>query len=254
MKEFVYKILDLLTGKKGLRKTVNGFSIKLPARFINYFPEDYEKENFAFLRERVRSGENVLDIGAHIGLFSIAAAQLTGKAGKVFAFEPATDTQKLLKQTIAINQLSNLVEFHHEAIGATSGKTTFYVSPLKGDNSNSLVAYKKDRKMVAIEVDMLSIDDFVHQKNLSSLSLIKLDVEGAELDAIKGAQNTLQQLKPVCIVAIHPEPIAARGNSLEEIYDLINSMNYKIFYRNEIIPKSFFCNNRELMDLHIVPA
>jgi len=254
MKEAVYKILDLFTGNKGLRKTINGFSVKLPTRYINYFPADYERENFDFLRKHVHPGDNVLDIGAHIGLFSTAAAQLTGNVGKVFAFEPAAETNELLKQTIAINHFENLIEPHNEAMGAHSGKTTFYVSAIKGDNSNSLVSYKDDRELHAMEVNMFSIDDFVKNKNIQRLAFIKIDVEGAEYDALMGAINTLKTLKPVCIVAIHPLPIAAKGDSLEKIYDLLIDCGYKIYYEGKIISKTFFCSNQELIDLHILPV
>ena len=75
MKEVVYKLLDTVTGGKGLRKTINGFSVKLPTRYVNYFPADYEQQNFAFLRKHVKQGDTIMDIGAHIGLFATAAAQ-----------------------------------------------------------------------------------------------------------------------------------------------------------------------------------
>jgi len=177
MKEFIYKLLDLFTGGKGLKKKINGFIVKLPTRYINYFPADYEKENFQFLKRHVKPGDQVLDIGAHIGLFATAAAQLTGNNGKVYAFEPAAETQVLLRQTISINRMENVIEPYSEAMGASSGKTVFYVSPIKGDNSNSLVSYKDDRELQAMEVNMFSIDDFVKNKNLQKLAFIKIDVE-----------------------------------------------------------------------------
>lgn len=254
MKEVVYKILDVFTRSKGLRKTINGFSVKLPTRYINYFPSDYEQENFEFLKQHVKTGDHVLDIGAHIGLFSTIAAKLTGNTGKVYAFEPAAETNSLLKQTISINQLENIIEPYQEAMGASSGKTTFYVSAVKGDNSNSLVSYKDDRELYAMDVNMFSIDDFVKNKNLASLAFMKIDVEGAEYDTLCGAINTLKSLRPTCIVAIHPEPITAKGDSLEKIYDLVADCNYKIYYQQKILSKEVFCNNRELIDLHILPV
>ena len=105
-----------------------------------------------------------------------------------------------------------------------------------------------------MDVNMLSIDDFVKNKNLTSLAFIKIDVEGAEYDTLCGALNTLKNLRPVCIVAIHPQPIQAKGDSLEKIYDLIAGCKYQIFYQKKIIDKETFCNNRELIDLHILPA
>lgn len=253
MKEFLYKLLDLFTGSKGLSKSINGFSVKLPTRYINYFPADYEQENFKFLKQHVSENDHVLDIGAHIGLFAVIAAKLTGNKGMVYAFEPSADTSALLEKTILINRLNDVIELHKEAMGASSGKATFYVSDVKGDNSNSMVSYKEDRKLHSIEIDMLSVDDFVKSKNLRSLAFIKIDVEGAEYDTLCGAVNTFKNLRPACIVAIHPEPIAAKGDSLEKIYDLLTGCNYSIYYQEKIISKEAFCSNRELIDLHILP-
>jgi len=253
MKEFLYKLLDVFAGSNGLRKTINGFSVKLPTRYINYFPSGYEEENFNFLRQNVHEGDIVLDIGAHIGLFAACAATLTGSKGKVYAFEPSADTNDLLTKTISINHFENIIEPHKEAMGAVSGKTTFYVSDVKGDNSNSLVSYKADRPLQGMQVDMISIDDFVKNRKLLSLAFIKIDVEGAEYDTLCGAVNTFKNLRPACIVAIHPEPIAAKGDSLDKIYDLITGCNYKIYYQEKIISKETFCSNRELIDLHILP-
>ena len=253
MKEVVYKLLDTFTGGKGLRKTINGFPVRLPARYVNYFPSDYEQDNFMFLKKHVKSGDTVLDIGAHIGLFSTAAAQLTGNNGKVYAFEPAAETNTLLKHTIYINQLQHVIEAYNEAVGATSGNSVFYVSPIRGDNSNSLVSYKEDRELNPVKVAMYSIDDFVQLKKIEKLAFIKIDVEGAEYDALKGATNTLRNLKPACIVAIHPEPIAAKGDRLDLIYDLVTNCGYEISCNQKMLDKETFCNNRELIDLHILP-
>ena len=254
MKELIYKMIDFFTGGKGLRKQINGFTVKLPTRYINYFPSDYEQENFLFLKEHAGKGDIVLDIGAHIGLFATAAASLTGSEGKVYAFEPAAETHQLLKETIAINRIQQVVEPHAEAMGARSGKTTFFVSAIKGDNSNSLVSYKDDRELHAMEVDMFCIDDFVRLKKINRLAFIKIDVEGAEYDALSGAINTLKQLRPACIVAIHPEPILAKGDSLESIYDLITGCGYTIYYEGKLVTRSFLSDNRELIDLHILPV
>lgn len=254
MKELLYKIVDTVTGGKGLKKTINGFSVKLPTRYVNYFPADYETDNFTFLRQYVKPGDQVLDIGAHIGLFAVSAAQLAGKSGKVYAFEPANETQQLLRHTISINDMQDVIQPYEAAVGSHTGKITFYVSDIKGDNSNSLVSYKDDRKLDAKEVDIFSIDDFVQQQQVKNLSFIKIDVEGAEYDALCGALNTLKNMKPVCIVAIHPEPIASKGDSLEKIYDLIADCGYKIYHDHKVIRRENFCANKELIDLHIIPA
>ena len=253
MKEFIYKILDIASMGRGLQRRVNGHKLRLPTRYFKYFPETYEAENFEFLKESCKPGAVIIDIGAHIGLFSIIAAQVTGKRGKLYAFEPAPGTFALLQQTVVINHEEQVIETIQKAVGKENGKITFFVSDNNADNSNSLVNYKEDRSLHGIDVAVTSIDNFVKEKNISKLNFIKIDVEGAEYDTLQGAVNTLKNLRPRCIVAIHPEPIAAKGDRLEDIYDFIVGCNYRIMLDKKEFTKAALLANSELIDLHIYP-
>ena len=253
IKEVAYTVLEALFGKRGLSKSINGIKVRLPVRYINYFPDDYEYENFNFLRQHLSEGDVVLDIGAHIGVFAVIAARYGGNIGKVYAFEPASATNMLLQKTIAINNINTVVLPYKAAMGAVSGKTKFYVSAIDGDNSNSLVAYKTDRDLFATEVDIFTVDDFVEQNKIDAVNFIKIDVEGAELDALRGARNTFLKHKPACILAIHPEPILSKGDSLEDIYNYIRDLGYTILHNNGLISSEMFCINRALIDLHLLP-
>lgn len=253
MKELIYKMLDIASMGRGLRRTINGHTLRLPTRYFKYFPETYEAENFEFLQKSCKPGAVIIDIGAHIGLFSIIAAQVTGKSGKVYAFEPAPSTYALLQKTVLINHEEQVIETFQKAVGKENGKIIFFVSNDQADNSNSLVNYKEDRSLHGIDVAVTTIDNFVMEKNISRLNFIKIDVEGAEFDTLQGAAETLKNLKPVCIVAIHPQPIAAKGDKLEDIYDFIVNCNYRITLDKKDFSKAALLLNTELIDLHIYP-
>jgi FkbM family methyltransferase len=250
----VYSLLEKITFGQGLSKTVNGVKVKLPAKYIRYFPSNYEEDNFSFLKSVCGEGAVVLDIGAHIGLFSAIAARVAGDSGKVFAFEPAPNTLPVLYQTIRINQLGNVISPVNQAMGKETGKITFFISDEEADNSNSLVSYKQDRKLNGVEVDVNTIDHFVASKKLNRVDFIKIDVEGAEFDTIRGGVEVFRKYQPSFILAIHPEPIEKKGDKLEDIYDFLLSLNYNITYNNKFISKGTFCANRELIDLHLIPA
>lgn len=252
MKEAIYKIIDAFTGGTGLTKQIHGFRVKLPTRYINYFPSDYEKENFDFLRRNVKEGDTIFDIGAHIGLFSVISSRLTGPTGKVFAFEPSGQTYSLLNKTIAINNITN-IRAVHAAVGAGPGEITFYVSPVKGDNSNSLVSYKTDRELIPEKVKMYNIDSFMEEKNLDSVRFMKIDVEGAEYDALRGAEKTLKTMKPVCTLGIHPEAVAAKGDKLGDIFDFVQSCGYRLLLDDKVVSREEFISETGLIDFHMVP-
>lgn len=249
----IYSLLEAITFGQGLYKTINGVSVKLPAKYIRYFPSNYEKENFAFLKSCCGEGATILDIGAHIGLFSTIAAKIAGQYGKIFAFEPAPATIPVLHQTIKINELEKLIIPVNQAMGKEVGNTTFFVSDDEADNSNSLISYKEDRKLNGVQVEVNTIDNFVMTKKLSKINFIKIDVEGAEYDTLLGGQNVFKRYKPNIIVAIHPEPIEKKGDRLEDIFDLIEQMRYDIICNGKLITKEQFCSNRELIDLHLLP-
>jgi len=253
MKELIYKLLDIASMGRGLRRRINGRTMRLPTRYFKYFPENYESANFELLTANCKPGAVIMDIGAHIGVFSVYAAQVTGKTGKVFAFEPAPATNTLLQQTVVINGQQPIIETFQKAVGKENGSITFFISDVKADNSNSLVNYKDHRPLQGIDVPLTSIDNFVAEKNIQRLDFIKIDVEGAEYDTLQGALVTLKNLRPVCIVAIHPEPIAAKGDSLEAIYDLIAGCNYRITLDKKDFSKEALLANKELVDLHIYP-
>jgi FkbM family methyltransferase len=249
----IYSLLETITFGKGLYKTVNGVRVKLPAKYIRYFPSNYERENFTFLKSCCKDGATILDIGAHIGLFSAIAAKVAGEHGKVFAFEPAPNTVPVLHQTIRINQLGHLINPVNQAMGKNVGKITFFISDTEADNSNSLVSYKEDRKLNGVEVDVNTIDNFVSNNYLTKVDFIKIDVEGAEYDTLQGGIEVFKKFRPAFILAIHPEPIEKKGDKLEDIYDLLVELQYHIVYNGQPISKEKFCSNREMIDLHLQP-
>jgi FkbM family methyltransferase len=253
MKELIYKVVDFFTFGRGLSKVFNGQRVRIPTRYINYFPADYEAPNFNFLKQHVSEGSVVLDIGAHIGLFACYTVKTMNGKGKVYAFEPAPATNALLQKTVAINKMGSAIETRSEAMGLKPGKTKFYISNLEGDNSNSLVDYLEDREMKGIDITVASVDSFVQEKKLDKVSFIKIDVEGAEYDTIRGAETTLKTLKPVCILAIHPVGIKEKGDTLEDIYDFVKSCSYNIILDDAPLSREDFIKTTGLIDLHLLP-
>lgn len=125
MKEFLYKLLNLATLGRGMKRTINGRDVRLPTRFYRFFPDNYEKDNFQFFFSSCKKGDTVLDFGAHIGLFAAMASKAVGPSGKVYAFEPSPSTNLLLQKTVEINNASGIVKTFQKAVGGSVGKTTF---------------------------------------------------------------------------------------------------------------------------------
>lgn len=253
LKNAAYSILDLATFKKGIARMINGIKVRFPARWFRYFPGDYEKEHYDLLKEYLKPGMQVLDIGAHIGLFSVACSRLTENTGKIICFEPTPGTFSILKETLKLNHCDNVTAVQ-AAVSNKNGMATFYESKAnEGCNSNSLVKNRSEREFSAYDVKLVTIDS-ITADNLLKPSFIKIDVEGAELDALKGGIQTFKTLKPVLLLGLHPAFIKLKGDSLEAIWDVLQDCNYRVKLEDKLMAKEDFCGRNSLFDVHCFPA
>src|SRR5215203_634444 len=252
IKAFYYALLEIFTLGKGIKRTINNTPITFPTRYYKYYEDGYEKENFQFITDNVKPGDIILDIGGHIGLYAVAFGKMVQPLGKVYSFEPTPQTNKILRKSVELNKLQNTVTVQNEAISKEKGETTFYISDLLMDNSNSLVNFSKPRSVHGIKVPLISIDDF--SKTLSrKVDFLKIDVEGAELDAVIGARETMQKDGPLAILALHPTQIKSKGDSLEQIWDVVTGYNYEVLHNGKKIDKDFFCRQQNLFDVWLQP-
>jgi FkbM family methyltransferase len=195
-----------------------------------------------------------IDIGAHIGLLSVIIAKKIGDNGRCYSFEPTPSTYNLLKQTIRINKLQDIIVPHQMAVSNTVGKVKFYITDVEAHNSNTLsVGNRQDSSEHAVEVDVTTIDKIVQQSNISQLGFLKIDAEGAEYAVLKGGEKTIEEFHPLILLAIHPDFVKNFGDSLSEIWDFLMRHNYKVIYKSDAINKEFFINQTDMFDVHLIP-
>jgi len=247
IKETGYYLLNLFTGGKGIKRTINQFVVKFPARWSRYYESNYEAANYNFLRKSVKPGMHIIDIGAHIGLFSTVSSQLTGKTGKVVAFEPTPATYDILLQTLQLNQCSNVIPVLG-AVGAEDGWAVFYVSETEGCNSNSLVRNDIQKEAKENRVELFTIDTVVSKYSLQP-GFIKIDAEGAELDVLKGGLKTFKEYKPILILGLHPDFIKNKGDELSTIWDVLQQSGYMVMENEKKLTKADFCSHELLFDV-----
>ena len=250
LKAIFYSLLDLATLKKGIIVRINDHKFRLPLRYHKYFPADYEHANFSFFKKVCSPGMSCMDIGAHIGLFSIYMQELSG--GHVYSFEPTPSTVLVLKRTIALNDAAKDIEVIAAAVSDRTGKGRLSIDTQVASVSNSLVQYERTANLETCEVELVTVDEFVKQKNLR-INFIQIDAEGAELSVLKGAQNTLNSQRPIMILALHPAAITARGETNPMIWQFLKKMDYSVFYDGQTLSEEEFCNKEEIFDVHLVP-
>jgi FkbM family methyltransferase len=250
-KEIAYGALDLCTGFRGIPRRISGEQIRFPARWCRYYPGDYEPDKFAFLRAHTRPGHHVLDIGAHIGLFSVVLSRLVGPRGRVFSFEPTPHLRATLHDTVRMNSCEHNVTIHGEALSATTGHAVFHDTGEVGSNANSLV--ESARSARRLDVATVSVDDFAATHHIK-LDVLKIDAEGAELSILEGARETLTSSRPAVQLEVHPAQIERSGRSLEEMWGLLDRHRMVVWHGGRQVDRDWFCGLVEGTELQLLPT
>ncbi len=154
--------------------------------------DHYEPGTTAFLERILKPGMGVVDVGAHVGYYTLLAARRVGPQGRVFAFEPEPTNHELLCKNSQLNEYRNIMA-EQKAVGAQSGTARLYLSDL---DSGSHSLYRAHGEHVEhgerfVDIGLVSLDAFLEQQGWPRIDLIKIDVEGAESDVLRGMQKVL---------------------------------------------------------------
>lgn len=161
----------------------------------------YELDSLTSVLSQLDGKAVVFDLGAHVGYYSMALA--TKQGVQVYAFEPFPTNRALLERHLTLNHVEN-VEVLPYAVAAEEGTVEF--SNIENPTGNTYVTQSAHFQMSqeVISVPKVSIDHLVIEKGrLRSPDLIKIDVEGAEHDVLLGARQTIEQFRPIILLATH---------------------------------------------------
>jgi FkbM family methyltransferase len=176
----------------------------------------YELAKQRLVESLLRPGDVFYDLGAHSGLFTLLGARLVGLTGRVVAFEPNPASAGNLRRHVALNRLSNVVVVQ-AAVANRSGRSRFTPAAdlsgrLAGLPPSEYLGRLSDDGNLSVEVTTL--DAALVEQQLPPPSLIKMDIEGSEVDALRGAQALLKAHHPIVLVATHGEGLPAACQAL----------------------------------------
>lgn len=181
---------------------------------------------------KVSKGDFVIDAGANEGILTLIYSQKVSSSGKVFAFEPDKINIQTFKENLSLNNNTTNISLVEKGLWDKSGSIEFYEAGTVG----SSVFYRNENS-VKKNISSISIDDFVDSENINKLDFIKMDIEGAEIEVLKGARITIKSFKPHFAIASYH--IVENEVTYKKVEEFFTEMNYPfktIFYEDgEII-------------------
>jgi len=181
----------------------------------------YEIETLDFVASII-DGKELFDVGANIGSYTLS---LHNKAKYIYAFEASKINIGYLNDNIKGNKIENVMTVHKAVSDEDNKKVKLYLSPDAGGNNS--IYERFDGEFETIET--VTLDSFCANNEIPLVGVIKIDVEGAELDVIRGANKVLDTFKPVLIIEFNKLAAGKAGYDLERLYDHLENMKFNAY-------------------------
>ena len=198
----------------------------------DYWLGTYELGLQNALGELVRPGMVAYDIGANIGYITLLLARLVGEDGAVYAFEALPTNLERLEANIALNQIDAKIVVVSSAVLDHSGDVEFLVSTSGGMGKAVGSAGRQNIEYNnRITLSAISVDDFVYSGGYPVPQLVKMDIEGGEVQALPGMRRLLLESRPLLMLELHGYDAARIA------WDVLGEAGYRLCYMERNFPK-----------------
>jgi FkbM family methyltransferase len=233
----IWHVLAALTPKGDrtfLAKCPDGSRVRLRysevVGFLMLVQGSFERAEVETMIEAARPGTVAVDVGAHVGIFTVPLAHAVGAGGSVWAFEPQPENLERLQANLAENHRTNVSLFGAAASDADGG-LLFHVADDSAYGSTGEVLQGRGT-VGSLKVQALRLDTVWKGDGMRPVSVVKIDVEGAELAVLRGAQELIRRCRPVLLVE------TATSDQLAEIERYLSALGYE-----KRDPKGFAARN-----------
>lgn len=189
----------------------------------------WEWETYHFLETWLRPGMTIVDAGAHIGQYSMLASARVGPEGRVHAFEPHPGLYEVLGRNLRRADCSNVVA-RRLALGRSHGTRDLFLHPSDNAGATSLRPRDGAPPDPRVRVTATTLDRYVGANRLRRVDLVKIDVEGAEIEVLEGAVRTLDANPDIVLVVEFLRPNARRfGHTVEDLEARLRRLRFRLF-------------------------
>lgn len=222
----------------------DGGARSAPFEILNFGSYEPEDESMAYVL--IHNGDTILDIGAHIGWYSVNFGKRFPDS-EIYSFEPIEYTFNVLKRNIQKNNLSNVYPLNFGLSEQEEEKKFHYFrSGSAISSSENLIGHENTER---VKCALKKLDSIVSDLKMKSVDFIKCDVEGSEFSVLRGAQNTIEKFTPIILIELCEEWCEKFHYSSDEIINFLRHKGYEIFIaidgKLHVSPlKHFDCDSR----------
>jgi FkbM family methyltransferase len=212
-----------------MRVKIDGhpFTVDLRDRVVSFmilFYHTYDVEEATVLRRLVRPGDRIIDIGAHIGYYSVLFGLKTGRTGRVMSIEPHPDNIAVLEKNLSDNGLNDVVTVAKVAAGAGAGEATLFEGD--GNRGDNRLYRSNDKASRSFSVPVCAVDDLI---SWDRVDLVKMDIQGYELAAIAGMRRTLASNPEIILLTeFWPYGIRQAAGDPESMLAVLQGMGFEL--------------------------
>lgn len=251
-KVFFIKPFERVLVKLTSRKEFGNFITKLPPNHYQYKPQTIRKVNrnginyyldisdivdwyiyYGFkensrenLYSNIKKEDIVLDVGANVGDVSMMASKIVSEKGYIYGFEPDPTNFLRLNKNLSLNNFQN-IDVINKGIGDKKGRFSLSIIDDRNRGMNKIVKTQSGTNTIN-EIDVIRLDDFVNERGLKKIDVIKIDVEGFEMNVLKGAEAIIKKYQPILFIEIDDNHLKEQNTSAKELVSLVKSLGYNI--------------------------
>ena len=202
-----WPIYERLVKASGKTKIHGGMELEILQDTNTHYASGFEQHVVNVFKTEISHGDTVLELGCSIGYFTMLFSKLVGSEGSVIGYEVDPKRYEVLKRNVQRNNCNNIQIYN---LAASDKSTNFTIS--SGDKQ--------------FEAESVKLDNHLNE----SIDVVKIDIEGAELNALDGMSKTITKNRPTIICEVHPNHLKNYGQSVTSLQEFINTHNYSIFH------------------------
>jgi len=225
-------ILYRIVKPEGLRRiTVRGVDLCVDGNDEIIFPAlvaygSHDPEEHDLITALVRPGMTVLDIGANIGIYTVACAKLVGPEGRVYGFEPEPDTYELLSANLESNDVGNTVAVA-AALSDWEGDATLYRDRWNAGGHTLVENNITTQEGGSVQIEIRTLDGYFGGQDVVA-DFIKMDAQGFEGHVVRGGREFLQRGTPTLLMEFWPEGLNNAGSDPERLLSELSTLGYRL--------------------------